>query len=81
MRSSRAGPSGAVYRREADGRVLTSEHSATGYRDRETQSEWSLGGRAVAGPLKGAVLQPVPSRFMFWFAWVSAFPGTEVRGL
>jgi len=47
--------------------------------DRETGSIWSLDGRAVAGPLEGARLEPVGEAYVaFWFAWALFQPDTEI---
>ncbi|MGH7526726.1 MAG: DUF3179 domain-containing (seleno)protein [Gemmatimonadales bacterium] len=35
-------------------------------------------GRAIAGPLRGTRLQPVPHGNHFWFAWVVFKPSTRV---
>lgn len=48
--------------------------------DRETGSNWDLAGRAVAGPLQGEQLPPVPTKTSFWFAIVAAEPGITVFG-
>ena len=76
--SSAEGPSGAAYRPQAAGQDLTFEAVEGAFRDRETGSEWGMDGRAVAGPLEGSRLDGVPSRFTFWFAYVAAFPDTDV---
>ena len=34
----------------------------------QTESSWNLAGKAVAGPLEGDNLEPVPSRRAFWFS-------------
>lgn len=68
----------SVYRANADGRALTFELGAGRYVDRETESEWSLGGEALSGPLAGERLEPLPVRTTFWFAYVAAFPEAEV---
>ncbi len=69
---------GGRPRPSAAGQDLTFEAVEGAFRDRETGSEWGMDGRAVAGPLAGSRLDGVPSRFTFWFAYVAAFPDTEV---
>lgn len=76
--SSSEGPSAAAFSRKADGRTLTFELLDGGYRDAETGSRWTLDGRAVEGELSGERLEPVPSRSTFWFAFIAAFPETEI---
>lgn len=51
---------------------------ANRFRDRETGNTWDLVGRAVAGPLRGARLTPVPAGDYFWFAWAVFRPETRV---
>ncbi len=71
----------AAFDRRLDGRSLTFE-SVEGengrYRDRETDSEWDLTGRAIGGPLEGRRLVPVPHSNPFWFAWAAFRPDTEI---
>ncbi|GAA1579917.1 DUF3179 domain-containing protein [Kribbella sancticallisti] len=50
----------------------------TGFRDRETGSQWDVLGRATGGPLKGRRLEPVRHLDTFWFAWVTFNPDTRV---
>jgi hypothetical protein len=47
-------------------------------RDRETGSSWDLAGRAVAGPLAGSRLRPLPFLNTYWFAWVAFHGKTSV---
>ncbi len=76
--SSAEGPSGSIFLPEARGSQLTFRFDGRSYVDEETGSEWSLSGQAVSGPLKGEKLEPLPSRYTFWFAYVAAFPNTEL---
>lgn len=69
---------GAVFGRQLEGGLLTFTVEDGRYRDEGTGSVWDLSGRAVAGPLEGATLEPWPSRTSFWFAYAGAFPDTEV---
>lgn len=68
-----------VFLRAVDSRLLTFAPVADGFRDRETGSTWDLTGRAIAGPLKGTRLDPVPHGDYFWFAWAAFQPDTEIR--
>lgn len=76
--SSVEGPSGSVYGAEADGRELTFHFHGGSYIDEETGSEWDLSGEAISGPLVGERLEPLPSRYTFWFAYIAAFPDTRL---
>lgn len=76
--SSDDGPSGGAYSRIVDGRTLTFEEREGRYFDDETGTEWNLSGEAVAGPLMGTRLDALPARYTFWFAYVGAFPDTDV---
>jgi uncharacterized protein DUF3179 len=71
----------AVFDRAVDGRTLTFE--ATGepgeFRDRETGSLWDMSGRAIAGQLEGAELEPIAHDDQFWFALAAFFPDAEIR--
>ncbi len=50
--------------------------------DLETNSEWShLLGRAMAGKLKGKVLEPIVTDMMTWAAWKKEFPQTTVLNM
>lgn len=65
----RTGPAGPLSLRLAGDRL----------RDEETGSEWSLDGRAFAGPLQGWSLSAPPAgRVLRWAAWHAAYPGATV---
>ena len=68
----------AVFDATIDGDVLQFEQTAGQLLDTATGSVWTATGIAVSGPLAGAALEPVPSRTTFWFAFVGAFPDTEL---
>ena len=58
---------------------LTFEPEEDGlFRDRETESLWTLSGHAIGGPLNGEELKTVAHGNHFWFAWVAFRPETEV---
>ena len=74
-----------VHDRTVEGRTLTFGPSpeGTGARallvDVETGTRWlALTGLAVAGPLKGKVLERAPSHLSFWFAWNDWHPDTQL---
>jgi hypothetical protein len=73
----------AVFRTKVFDRRLTfrvrrrAKHSIV--EDVETGSQWSpLDGRAVAGPLKDARLDPVPYLQSYWYAWSAYRPQTRI---
>lgn len=76
--SERNGPAGAAFVPNIASRPLTFALEAGAFKDRETGSQWDLAGRAVAGPLLGQQLTPIPARNTYWFAWVAAFPQTTL---
>ena len=49
--------------------------------DTETQSQWNVLGRAIAGPLTGKQLQSIVNGNHFWFAWAVFKPDTRVFSL
>ncbi len=49
--------------------------------DTETQSQWNVLGRAIAGPLTGKQLQSIVNGNHFWFAWAVFKPETRVFSL
>ena len=68
----------AVFDPDLDGRRLTFRTAADAITDSETSSTWDALGRAVAGPLAGAQLEPVAHTSTFWFAWRSFHRETRV---
>jgi Protein of unknown function (DUF3179) len=71
----------AIFDRAVDGRTLTFEATAKPgeFRDRETGSLWDMSGRATAGRLEGAELEPIAHDDQFWFALAAFFPDAEIR--
>jgi hypothetical protein len=65
---------------EADGRPLTFVYQDGKIVDQETGSEWDIFGRAIAGELAGAQLEPVLSHVYFWVAWAAFKPETAIYG-
>lgn len=63
-----------------DGERLHFDADSAGFRDRETSSTWNVLGRATAGPLRGAELEPYQHLDTFWFAWASFHRDTNVLG-
>lgn len=52
-----------------DGAPITFTERRGSIYDLRTGSRWNAAGGGVAGPLKGARLQPIVSGGHFWFAW------------
>ena len=73
--------SGAVYRRDPGGRLLTFAPGTNSLSmvDSQTGSTWDgLSGRSTTGPDAGMVLEQVPITYSFWFGWVDFYPDTQV---
>jgi hypothetical protein len=49
-------------------------------KDKQTETRWTLAGRAVDGPLKGRELRWVDGVQCRWYAWAAEYPQTEVHG-
>ncbi len=61
-----------------DGEVLTFSVDGDRFVDDRTGSEWSVLGRAVAGPLAGKRMDRVAHGDYFWFAWAVFNPDTVI---
>ena len=72
-----AGATG-VFMPQADGRRLTLSAAGDQFVDAETGSTWNVLGKAVAGPLAGAQLEPVVHGDYFAFAWLAFKPDTLI---
>jgi Protein of unknown function (DUF3179) len=71
----------AVFSRRAAGRTLRLRWRDGAIRDAATGSRWSpASGEAMAGPLKGTSLRPLPFTFPYWFAWRALHPDTLIAG-
>jgi hypothetical protein len=47
--------------------------------DAQTESTWDgLTGKATSGPLNCTVLEQIPIRYEFWFAWSDFYPETDL---
>ncbi len=70
-----------VFSRNVAGQALTFAANGDGtFTDNETQSTWSITGKAVDGELAGTQMEAVISFDHFWFAWAAFFPETGVYG-
>ena len=76
--STEDGPTAAAYLADAGDETLSFSYADGQYRDAQTGSTWNLSGEAVSGPLQGTTLEPLPSRYTFWFAYIAAFPDADV---
>jgi hypothetical protein len=72
-----------VHDRRLEGRVLSFANQGALYQnamvwyDRETGSLWSQPwGKAIHGPLQGAVLRQIPAEIVPWGSWKAAHPQT-----
>ncbi|HZD22162.1 MAG TPA: DUF3179 domain-containing protein [Acidimicrobiia bacterium] len=72
------GASAGVFSPVVDGVALEFDQTSEGYIDDQTQSLWTATGAAVDGPLQGRQLSAIPSRTTFWFAYIAAFPNSEL---
>ena len=80
IRAARRVPSATAFSRRLGDRVLDFAPRGGKVFDRQTDSEWSLLGRAVSGPLRGRRLAPAASGVHFAFAWLVFNPRTEIYG-
>lgn len=66
-----------AYLRQADGRTLTFRWEDGQLIDEETGSTWDIrSGLALAGPLRGQSLQPIPGSTAYDWAWEDFYPDT-----
>ena len=72
---------GLAYSRVVDGRALEFFNpidAGFAIADRQTGSRWNAQGEAVSGPLKGNVLEFVPSFISEWYGWSGYHPDTDL---
>ncbi len=75
---------GRVFRPVIDGepetfRLVGMDQFNAMFEDTRTQSWWrQVNGEAVAGPLKGSLLEEVPSQQMSLLAWIDRYPNTLI---
>ena len=68
-----------VFARALDDRLLTFRPEGDDqFADAETGTTWDVTGTALAGPLAGRRLTPLPHTIAFWFAWAAFQPTTRV---
>jgi hypothetical protein len=70
-----------TYSRELDGEILEFELDESRHHmiDIQSGSTWDPAtGRALKGPLEGKELSVLPSQLVYWFAWSSFYPDTDL---
>ena len=61
------------------GQRMTFQVTEEGIVDTDTNSRWSVDGRANHGPLEGSQLEVISESYVaFWGAWAAFHPGTEL---
>lgn len=72
--------SGVALDPVVDGEALTFSATDDGhFVDQQTESTWTIVGRAIAGPLEGTQLGSIEHRNEFWFAWQAFFGPDSLR--
>lgn len=67
-----------IYERRVGDRILDFELRNGAFIDADTESEWSIEGAAVSGPLTGEQLVPVHFFNTRWHSWCYTHPGGEI---
>lgn len=65
-----------VFIPTVNNQVLTFTHQNGSFIDSETNSKWSILGKAIEGPLKGSQLTPLIHADVLWFPWAAFNPDT-----
>lgn len=60
----------AAYSRLVDGQALSFRRRDGSFLDEQTQTEWTIEGEAIQGPLAGRRLTPLRWQYLRWHAWV-----------
>jgi hypothetical protein len=60
--------------------TLDASHDDSPWTDKETNSRWSIAGRAVSGSRKGNALRWLPGVMVKWYAWAAEYPKTSLEG-
>jgi hypothetical protein len=68
----------AAFSRVIDNRILTFQCHQNQFRDVETNSLWTIEGKAIDGQLQGQHLQPLRWQYVRWHAWVYPHPTTDL---
>ncbi len=75
--SKEAGSTG-VFNPQINSRILTFTYEDGYFLDIQTESKWSVTGKALSGELEGKQLERIPHGDYFAFAWFAFMPETEV---
>ena len=75
--SKEAGSTG-VFKPQINRRILTFRYENGYFLDIQTESKWSVTGKALSGELEGKQLERIPHGDYFSFAWFAFMPETEV---
>jgi hypothetical protein len=67
-----------VFYTDHESSTLDFTRSGDEFVDERTGSIWNVLGEAIAGPLAGEHLEPVPHVDTFWFAWAAYRPDTAL---
>lgn len=69
-----------AFKRTLDGEMLSFafDDDRGLFIDRQTESAWTIMGRAVSGPLAGKQLELIAGLNNFWFSWAAFYPGTRI---
>jgi hypothetical protein len=70
--------SATAYSATLNGERLAFQSAGEKIRDTQTETEWDILGRAVAGPMSGAQLTPLAAINHFWFSWAAFRPDTRI---
>lgn len=67
-----------VFSRILNGKTLDFIYENGTVKDRQTNSEWNITGRAVSGPMEGEQLETMTYGDYFAFAWMVFYPNTKI---
>lgn len=76
--NSKAVGSATLFSSKVDGKIHQFYKKGAKFFDRQTESEWNISGKCIAGKLKGKQLKTLGSSNHFAFAWLSFFPDSEI---
>lgn len=68
----------AVFSPYLEGKPLKFYAGVDGFKDKETESTWSMLGKCLKGRFEGRELEIVEHHDTFWFAWSTFFPETQI---
>lgn len=67
-----------VFSRILDGETFEFVYNNGTIKDHQTESEWSITGKAVSGPMEGKQLDTMTYGDYFAFAWMVFYPDTKI---